>query len=359
MAHPAVMRGLAALPFTRPIARRQAAAVFDLVSGFVYTQVLLAGVRLGLFTHLVEGARTEAELATFTGLAPDATRLLLDAAAAIGVLRRRSSGRYGLTTRGLAIATSPGIRQMIEHNLLLYRDLDDPVALLRGERPADTALAGYWPYSAEAPGPGASAVDAEVARPYSELMAASQDFIAHEILDAYDFGSHRQLLDVGGGNGAFLGAVAARHPDLALALFDLPPVVALAAERFEAAGIAERVTLHGGSFLEDPLPRGADVISLVRVLHDQDDERARTLLAAVRAALPDDGVLIIAEPMREAAQARRFGDAYFAFYLRAMGRGRPRSPAEIAALLEAAGFPEVRQRPTHVPLQTGVLVATC
>jgi demethylspheroidene O-methyltransferase len=61
--------------------------------------------------------------------------------------------------------------------------------------------------------------------------------------------------------------------------------------------------------------------------------------------------------MRGASAARRVGDAYFAFYLRAMGRGRPRSPKEIEALLREAGFLNVRARPTHVPLQTSVLVA--
>jgi demethylspheroidene O-methyltransferase len=353
LAHPGALRAAAALPLTRPLARRSAAALFDLVSGFVYTQILLACVRLELFPLLLERARRPEELAPRLGLDLDATRQLLDAAVAVGVLKRRFTGRYAPTTLGLAIATSPGIQRMIEHNLLLYRDLEDPVALLRGERPADTALAAYWPYAGERPG----AFDADAARPYSELMGASQDLVAHEVLDAWDFSRHRRLLDVGGGNGTFLAAVVARHPALEGVLFDLPPVAALAEERFREAGLGDRVEAVGGSFLEDPLPTGADVVSLVRVLHDQDDARARSLLAAVHGVLPPGGTLLVAEPMRGARAARRVGDAYFAFYLRAMGRGRPRSPEEIEGLLREAGFLNVRARPTHVPLQTSVLVA--
>jgi demethylspheroidene O-methyltransferase len=53
------------------------------------------------------------------------------------------------------------------------------------------------------------------------------------------------------------------------------------------------------------------------------------------------------------------GDAYFGFYLLAMGRGRPRSAAQLSSLMQQAGFGPARSVPTHMPLQTGVLVAQC
>jgi demethylspheroidene O-methyltransferase len=54
--------------------------------------------------------------------------------------------------------------------------------------------------------------------------------------------------------------------------------------------------------------------------------------------------------------AERVADAYFGFYLLAMGQGRARSPAQISALLAAAGFGRTRELFTHVPLQTRVLL---
>ena len=80
------------------------------------------------------------------------------------------------------------------HHALLYADLRDPLALLRGET-QDAALAAYWPY---ATGQGVGQAEAGS---YSALMAASQDMIAEQILDAYDVRRHRCLLDVGGGTG--------------------------------------------------------------------------------------------------------------------------------------------------------------
>jgi demethylspheroidene O-methyltransferase len=51
------------------------------------------------------------------------------------------------------------------------------------------------------------------------------------------------------------------------------------------------------------------------------------------------------------------GDAYFGLYLLAMGQGRPRSAATLAAMLREAGFARTRTLRTHTPLLTGVIVA--
>jgi demethylspheroidene O-methyltransferase len=188
-------------------------------------------------------------------------------------------------------------------------------------------------------------------------MSASQPLVAQEVLDSYDFGRHQALLDVGGGQGRFLRAVARRHGGLRLMLFDLPGVVPVAQAAFEADGIGSRAAVHGGDFTRDPLPSGADVASLVRVIYDHPDERALAILRAVHRALPPGGTLVLAEPMAGAPGAPRMGDAYFGFYLLAMQGGRSRTAAELQVLLEAAGFEQVHERPTPIPLQVGVLVA--
>ena len=188
-------------------------------------------------------------------------------------------------------------------------------------------------------------------------MAASQPLVATQILQSYRFARHRRMLDVGGGEGRFLEAVAAAVPALDLGLFDLPAVAARAQERLAVAGLGARSTVHAGSFLHDPLPHGYDMITLVRVLHDHDDGPALTLLRAIHAALPRGGRVLIAEPMAQTPGAEPSGDAYFGLYLLAMGSGRPRTPAEIGAMLRAAGFGAVRTLSTPMPLTCRVIVA--
>ena len=346
-------RRAAAFALTRPIARRRASQLFDLVAGFVYSQVLLACIRLRLFEILADGPQTLDALAGRLALPEDATERLLAAAVALKLVQHRSRGRYGLGPLGAPLVGDTAISAMVEHHAALYADLRDPVALLRGQVEG-AALARYWPYAAsQTPG----SLSGERVLEYSALMSASQPLIAEQVLAAYPFARHRCVLDVGGGEGVFLKAVAAQAPRLRLMLFDLPAVADRAALRLQEAGLAERCQVSGGSFFDDPLPLGADLVTLIRVMFDHSDERALQILKAARQALPVDGTLLIAEPMSDTRGAQAMGDAYFGFYLLAMGKGRSRSVADLTKLLHAAGFGQVRLLRTHMPLQTQVLVA--
>ncbi|WP_296577126.1 methyltransferase [Phreatobacter sp.] len=344
---PGFQRFAAAFPLTRPVARREAAALFDLCAGFVYSQVLFACVRLRLLDHVAAGPLPPDDLSRRLGLAPAAGLRLVRAAAALGLVEWRG-GHVGLGMRGAALRGNPGALAMIEHHGMLYRDLADPVALLRGE--ADPAqLSRFWAY-AGATDAGATA-DAAA---YTALMAASQSLIAEDILDAYPVSGHRVILDIGGGDGTFLGAVHRRAPDARLMLFDLPAVAALAAAK---ADRPDSLTIHPGSFREEELPGGADLITLIRVAHDHDDHVVRPLLGRIRRALAPGGTLMIAEPMAQSAAVAPMADAYFGLYLMAMGSGQARSPQTLEAMLRDSGFDDIRHHRTRRPLFTGLMTA--
>ncbi len=341
----------ARFPLTRPIARRRARALFDLCAGFVYSQTLLAAVRLRLFETLRDAPLPLATIAARLQLSEAAAGCLLSATESLRLTARRRDGRHGIGPLGTALLGDPGILAMVEHHATLYRDLADPVALLRRDG-GGTSLEGYWAYARASAPPDPAGVAA-----YTALMAATQPMIAAEILAAYDFSQHRRLLDIGGGDGSFLAAAGRVAPALQLHLFDLPAVLPQAEARMGAAGLSGRAQLHGGSFRTDTLPEGCDAISLVRVVHDHDDAVAQHLLAKAYAALPAGGRLLVAEPMAETPGAEPMGGAYFGFYLFAMGSGRPRSAAELIAMLRSAGFGRVREAPTALPLLTRVLIA--
>ncbi|WP_395703243.1 methyltransferase [Aquabacterium sp.] len=353
-------RALAHAP-GRWVARRRARALFDLIAGFVYSQVLAACVQLRLFERLAAQPQTAAALAEACGLPVERLQRLLEAAVALRLLERRSAWRwrpgpgptprYGLGPLGSALVDNPALVAMVGHHRALYADLADPVALLAGR---EGRLADFWPYAgSDDPRhlPGAAVAD------YSALMSASQPLVAQEVLQAYPVAQHRCLMDVGGGEGLFLAAAARAAPQLQLMLFDLPAVADRAWRQLLAQGLAGRAQVHGGDFLRQPLPTGADLITLLRVVHDHDDDAVQQLLRSAHQALPPGGTLLLAEPMADTPGARAMGDAYFGIYLMAMGSGRPRSARELTGRLQAAGFVDVQVRPTRLPLQTALLVA--
>jgi demethylspheroidene O-methyltransferase len=352
---PVFQRWAARVPGVRWIAHRRARALFDLCAGFAYSQTLAACVRLDLLEFLSARPRTVDELAVHAALPRESVVRLLRAAEALRLVAARSGGTWGLGALGAPMLAMPGLARMVEHNALLYEELRDPVALLRRGAGANTALTRYYPY-ADRSRESARLDGSEVAE-YSTLMSSTVGPVAREVLDAVALGRHRRLLDVGGGEGVFAATAAARWPKLEVAVFDLPAVAARARRRLEADGLSARAQVHGGDFRVDPLPSGADVISLVRICLDHDDDTVRRLLARIRAALPKGGRLIVAEPFAGARGAESVGDVYFGLYLWAMGRGRARRASELCGMIADAGFRRPRALPTDYPVQTGVIVA--
>ncbi|MGC9419015.1 MAG: methyltransferase [Rhodovulum sp.] len=349
IASPAFQSWASRFPLTRGHARREGERLFDLVSGFVYSQVLYAVVELDLLEATRDAPQTVAALASCCRIQPDRMEALCQAAAALGLFERVKGG-YQLAALGAALIGAPGVIGMIRHHDVFYRDMEDPIALLRGE--TETELARFWPYVF---GAGA-AKNPEVAERYSKLMADSQTLVAEETLRTISFNGISHLLDVGGGTGAFLAAVGRACPSLKMTLFDLPAVVPAAEARFRDAGMAGRVTVTGGSFRDDPLPEGADAISLIRVCYDHADETVRALMAKIFAALPPGGKLIVSEPMSGGETPDRAGDAYFAFYCMAMQTGKARSQARIAEFMKEAGFQDIETPNPRRTFVTSVVV---
>jgi demethylspheroidene O-methyltransferase len=338
------------IPVFRWVARRRAAAQFDLVAGFVYSQILAAFVEAGLVEYLNGELRSLADVTNSAKLEADAAERLLKGARALGLAESPQPGLWTLGQAGAELAPNAGTIAMIRHHHLLYQDLAAPLGLLAKGRRKETALSAFWTYASKYDG-GASPANPD----YSALMAATQPMVSQQIIDAYDFSRHHRMLDIGGGSGAFVSAVASAAPLLQFGIFDLPDVVAQAESRFADSAY---ITFHGGSFKLDPIPTGYDLITLSRILHDHDDDVATALLASIHAALPSGGTLLIIEPMAESRSAERMGHAYFGFYLWTMNSGRPRSARELREMLAKAGFAEVETIKTALPIITSAIIAS-
>jgi demethylspheroidene O-methyltransferase len=346
-----LLRFAESFPLTRPRAQAEASRLFDLCSGFVYSQVLLACVELGILHALQDEFLTAEQLAVRTEVSPASLAKLLTAATALKLVEQ-SGEAYTLGFAGAAFFASPGLEQMVRHHALLYRDLADPVQLLRHDGRGSgkaTNLSGFWPYARDA----AAQDDVEA---YTALMAATQPAMADQVIDAVGLHRARNLLDIGGGNGTFAMRAVERYSNLQASVFDLPAVVRLAESAFDTSPHRSRLKTVAGDFIRDEIPAGAEAVTLIRILLDHDDETCARLLCNIRRALAPNSMLIVAEAMADMAGFERVG-AYFSFYLMAMGRGRPRSQATLTAMLKAAGFTRVRRVKTRQPLLAQILMA--
>jgi demethylspheroidene O-methyltransferase len=100
-------------PLTRWITKRRTQQIFDLMSGFVYSQVLLGCVRLDLFKMLYQNPLDLQQIARQTKLSEQALQRLLLSAVSLGLLERRSHQKFGLGALGVPLAMHPGIGAMV------------------------------------------------------------------------------------------------------------------------------------------------------------------------------------------------------------------------------------------------------
>ncbi|HEX3813974.1 MAG TPA: methyltransferase [Mycobacteriales bacterium] len=133
---------------------------------------------------------------------------------------------------------------------------------------------------------------------HPDIATSFDDFmglVGHGVPDPHlpiDWDPVRTVVDVGGGTGAMLAEILRAYPAVRGTLVDLPGTVARAGPVFDAAGVADRISLVGQSFF-DPLPTGADVYLLNRVLNDWPDAQTSAILSRCAAAAGPFGRIVV------------------------------------------------------------------
>lgn len=337
------MSGAAPAPGPGDRARLQ-----EILTSTWLAQGCYALARLGLADAMAAGPRTAADLAGRCGADGRAVGRLLRALAAAGLVSEPSPGVFGLTpvTASLASTAPRSSRDVaVMFGEEVFRSFAEIAYTLRTGLPAFDHVHGkpFYEYLDGNP---------DAARTFAAAMGEAPVPAA---LAGCDLSGARVIADIGGGNGRLLAWALRSSPGARGLLVDLAPALAQARERLAAAGLADRVEFVEGSFF-DPLPAGADVYVLCRVLHNWPDADAARLLGRVREAMGGRGLLIVleellGEPAPASGGARRaLGDLLILLTL----AGCDRTAAQHAGLLAGAGFAVRAVRPPPAARAGGV-----
>ncbi len=305
----------------------------ELMLSYSLTQMIYVVVRLGIPDLLQAGPRTAEELAQIVQAHPAALFRLMRALACLDVFSQDDQDRFALT----------GISRLLCSNTI---DTLQPFARTYGEpwwwetwdgllysvQSGETAFEhvhGMSLFDYLAQNPGAASI-------FNNNMTSMTAREAKAVLQVYDFSHFRQLVDVGGGQGALAIALLEKYLHLSATIFDLPQVIAGAHPRLESAGVADRCRLVGGSFF-DSIPAGGDIYLLKDILHDWDDEPAISILKNIRRVMEKKSRLLVIERVIFAdkpSAAAKMVD----INMLVMSGGKERTAEEYRRLLAAGGF---------------------
>jgi hypothetical protein len=304
--------------------------IYALEDGAVRAQALTFALEAGIFDQLEKRPLAFEEMPGTFGLSRRVLPSLLAFLASQGLVRRGSDGRFGNTEAAslFLVRSSP---RYVGGRGLLFRGFYESIGHL------PEALASGRPWKPHGQHEMFGSFGPEEQAWFAEGMFANAIHGGEALLRRVDFSGHRRLLDVGGNSGGYTIAVLRAHPNLQATIFDLEAIRPLAEERIAEAGLTGRCSFIPGSFFEDVLPRGHDLLLLSSILHDWGADDCRTILKNCYRALDPGGRIVVTEPMLADDYSGPDHPAASGLTMALLG-GENRTRSRVAGMLEEAGF---------------------
>jgi hypothetical protein len=322
-----------------------AGAMMEMILWAWRVQGISVAAELRVADALADGPLTADELARRVGADPDALARLMRALISEGIFTRRPGGRFALnalgeTLRSDAPMSMAGMARMVGN--AAYREhwslLVDAVRTGEAVPPKLRGMTG-WEFAEQNP---------EFAAIFNDAMTSVSEFAVGPVVAAYDFSPYQTIIDVGGGHGRLLAAILDATPGAQGVLYDLPQVVDGAQRLLAKHGVADRVKVEAGSFLE-AVPAGGDAYVLKNVIHDWPDAESLTILRNIRTAAEPGSTLLLVEfviPDHD----REFIGKWADMEMLVQAGARERTADDYRKLYQQVGFEMTRVVPTAGPI---------
>jgi len=309
-------------------------SMIRLLMGFIPTRVLYVAVKLGIADKIDDEGTSAQDLAQKLNVHPGALYRVMRTLAGLGVLHQDDNDRFFVTPFGETLRTdSPqSVRDyaIYSHEFVYdgFRNITESV------RTGKPIIDDFFAYLRSNP---------ELETIFHAGIGNRGRIETKAILQAFDFSKCRQVVDVGGGNGAFLSSLLGSYNQVSGVLFDQES--AIRAAESGRGGSLSRCELVAGDFF-DRVPSGGDTYILKRVLLDWTDKEAIKILENCRKAADGDARLLIIEPLIGSRNEQTPAHLYDITFL-VLLTGRVRTVDEYSALLSRAGFRLEKTIPTN------------
>lgn len=321
-----------------------AADLLQLSGGYWSACALHAGVKLDVFTPLVERTLNARELAEVLEVDPRGLAMLLNALTALNLVDKK--GDFYTATQFSAMFLSRTSTQFLGHIILHHRHLMASWARL------DNAVRSGGPDAERVCG----ANDEEVREDFEMGMFNLAMQIAPRIASQIDLLGRGRLLDLGGGPGTYAVHFCLHNPELSAVVYDLSSTRPFAEKTIARFGLGERITFVAGDFMTSGVGERYDVAWLSHILHGVGPDGCAVILEKAICALEPGGLILIQEFILDDDKDAPLFPALFSLnMLLGTPDGQAYSEGELFNMLAAAGAGELRRLPIELPNGAGIV----
>jgi acetylserotonin N-methyltransferase len=334
--------------------------IWDLWLTGVYQGTIVAADDAGIFGSLAERPATIDELAQRLDFDTRATGIVVRLLAALRLLVLRQ-GSYQLAdaARTYLVKSSPFYWGHMMRVAVSEWHRDTALAKLKQKGSAEAAGPEGTPQPSGSGRPVDGWAAGEIQLGQAEQIAASMQ--SHSLPAAiaaasnYDYTGIARMLDVGGGSGCFMTAMAQAHPKLKATVMELDTMCAVATKYVAAAGVETRVDTKVVDMFREPWPKGYDAVFFSNIWHDWNFRTCAWLAARAYEALPRGGRIMLHEALLDDDGGGPPTTAAFSMLMLLATQGQQFTFAELKALLENAGFKDIeaQQTSSYYSITTG------
>ncbi len=233
-------------------------SLMPLNAGYIPARLIFLAAELGIADLIADGITTAESLAQRTGTHAPSLKRMLRALCAYDVFKEKAAGQFARRPMGAQLRSDvPGsLRNFARFypDQRTWKCFEKIEHTVRTGKTAMSLAFGMRSFEWLAEHPREAAI-------FNAAMADITHLTARAATGAYDFSAFRAILDVGGGNGAFLAAILRSAPAASGMLFDLPAGIGEAETTLQNAGVADRCDVISGDFFQS-VPVGADLMVL-------------------------------------------------------------------------------------------------
>jgi predicted transcriptional regulator len=318
----------------------------DIIFGRWRSQILYAGVKLGVFDCVNSVPKNASEIANHLNLDYSLAYRLLRALGSLGLLREDGNHNFSITTQGewLTKDHPETLRGIVlleegEEHYALWKHL--PSMIIDGKQNAFLREYGKKLFEYTDSNPTYREVFNQAMSSYSSIQTA---WIL-DALEGYDFSKVQHVCDVGGGQGHLLCSLLVKYPHLKGTVFELDTVIKnkelLWAKKM---GVEDRCAyVIGDMFDEVPV---ADAYIMKMILHDWSDDECVKILSNIYRHATNLGTVFIAEHMVPEPEKPHFSKL-FDIHMMCASSGRERTTEEYADLLKRGGWKHTKTLHSH------------
>jgi acetylserotonin N-methyltransferase len=313
---------------------------------------VIAADDIGVFAALNEQPATIPELAGRLDLDERATGVLLRLLASLGFVVSRND-KFNLTVHAelYLLKSSPFYwGPMMKVGVSAWHR-DTLMAKLRQKGSADAVGPLGTPRISGEGRPvddwASGSISIERAREVAMRMHAHSLPAAVGAARLYDFTGVSKILDVGGGSGCFMIAMAQAHPHLRCTIMELPAMCEAAKPYIQSGEVSESVDTIAVDMFRQAWPRGYDAIFFSNIWHDWNFRTCRWLAERTYEALPSGGRIMLHEMLLDNSGNGQTTAAAFSMLMLLATQGQQFTSAELRSILEGAGFRQIKTTSTH------------